>query len=84
MEDFDYGTVIVSSRYDASNPTRDVRDTISNCIRIGLEPKPSKDDLSWEFHIVYRDKRNRIKCKCFDLNNYQVNIKYQGAMAIEL
>lgn len=81
---FDYGTVVVSSRYNANEPLSNTRDTIYNCIRVGLEPKNSKELVSWEFHIVYRDHKNRIKRKCFDLNNYQVNIKYQGAMTVEL
>ena len=83
MDDFNYGTIVVFPRYNANKPFEETKDIIMNCIRVGLDPKDSKES-PWEFHVVYRDKRNRIKRKCFDLTNYSLQIKHQGDMVIEL
>lgn len=84
MEKFNYGTVVVSHRVDLNKPIDHSQETISKCIRVGLMRNVIEGVYSWQVQVVYLNHKSKIRSKIYDINEYQLTIRHQGDMSIEL
>jgi hypothetical protein len=84
LEEFDYGTVVITTRYDKNKPMDNTQEIIYTGIRVGLIRAIVDGTYVWQMQVVYLNNKNKIRSKLYNIDEYQITIKHQGSMNVEL
>lgn len=87
-DDYDYGIISYKHRFSMNRSLDDYEvTTLHKCIRTSLELKyknMKKDELIYEFQILYKDIEDRLQCVTLNLHDYTIDVEHKGDMQLHI